>query len=251
MFSVGFVLTVGMMSRKALRISSCIILVMQFSLCIIQYLVVGLRMNSLPQFVWDILLHQEVDLMDWAIIALVYDASSVPICLSPSSNLVLKLEYSDQPRSILWLLAPSLLTSPGHQLPKYWLCQMGEFFAATGKRSSTPSLFWEMYGHAHFVNDWPWISPWIKSVYKELDICVIHVGLRNALRNQLRRKHSEWDTESMGEYRLFIVICGFISWKKKIISAVATDCSCASSSVILVSISLHDQHIGNKQRITP
>ena len=110
------------------------------------------------------------DLMDWAIIPLVDAAQSVPTCLVSSTPMVRKPEYSDQPRPMLCLLLPWLLTSPGHQLPWYWLCQMGGFIASTGKGSSMPSLFWETYGHAHFVYDWPWISTWMKAVYKELDV---------------------------------------------------------------------------------
>ena len=49
-------------------------------------------------------------------------------------------------------------------VPNRWInCFHGEdFFDAI--------IIFGMYEHAHFLHDWPWISPWIKAVYKELDI---------------------------------------------------------------------------------
>ena len=37
--------------------------------------------------------------------------------------------YLGLTRSISWLLMPWLLTSPGHQLPWYWLCRIGRFLS--------------------------------------------------------------------------------------------------------------------------
>ena len=37
--------------------------------------------------------------------------------------------YLGLTRSISWLLMPSLLTSPGHQQPWYWLCRIGMFLS--------------------------------------------------------------------------------------------------------------------------
>ena len=37
--------------------------------------------------------------------------------------------YLGLTRSILWLLMPWLLTSPGHQQPWYWLCRIGMFLS--------------------------------------------------------------------------------------------------------------------------
>ena len=37
--------------------------------------------------------------------------------------------YLGLTRSISWLLMPWLITSPGHQLPWYWLCRIGRFLS--------------------------------------------------------------------------------------------------------------------------
>ena len=46
---------------------------------------------------------------------------------------VQRLSYHSLIRSISWLLLSWLLASPGHQQPRYWLCEIGKFLSFTRK----------------------------------------------------------------------------------------------------------------------
>ena len=48
-------------------------------------------------------------------------------------TLLLKLEYSRKCRSIPWVPIPCLLSSPGHQQPRYCLCRINRVFSPTRK----------------------------------------------------------------------------------------------------------------------
>ena len=49
------------------------------------------------------------------------------------SVLTLDVQGRSLTRSILWLLMPWLLASPGHQQPRYWLCNISKSWSYTGK----------------------------------------------------------------------------------------------------------------------
>ena len=59
-------------------------------------------------------------------------------------------------RSILWLLVPWLLTSPGHQQPWYWLCRIGRFLSYLRKVSSTCiASMWRNYTKCKYMFMFP------------------------------------------------------------------------------------------------
>ena len=76
----------------------------------------------------------------------------------------------------------------------------------------------------HLLRDRPWISPWIKSISKELDI-TFHMPASQSF--------SEWDMGQCVNIVVFIVIYGFCMSCKKYnnVSNLDTNCSCAHSSV--------------------
>ena len=81
-----------------------IALVITSLLCIIHYLIMGLCMDGLTQSARYILLHQKGRLNGLDMLPLADDAPSVLSCRAPLTHLVLKPKYSDQTRTILWLL---------------------------------------------------------------------------------------------------------------------------------------------------
>ena len=97
-----------------------------------------------------------------------------------------------------------------------------------------------------FLHDRPWISPWIKPIFNELDI-TCHVfasqlsGHCDVIANRLWRhqQNVKRASETRGWHAnilVFIVIDGFVMSCKKWnnVCTTVTNCLCAHSSVILV-----------------
>ena len=112
-------------------------------------------------------------------------------------------------------------------------------------------------GNLFFLHERPSISPWIKSIYNELDI-IIHVIASqlschsDIIGNRLWRhqQNENWVSETRGRcvnIAVFIIIYIFVMSCKKLnnVCAIVTNCLCAHSSVILVLISLVASQLGH------
>ena len=87
-----------------------------------------------------------------------------------------------------------------------------------------------------FLHDRPWISPWIKSIYNELDI-IIHVFAsrlsghqQTIVTSSAEGKPKAWGKGTMRKDRRFY---RHLRPKNNVWTPV-TNCSCAQSSVIFV-----------------
>ena len=111
-----------------------------------------------------------------------------------------------------------------------------------------------------FLHDWPWISPWIKSISNELDI-IFHVivsqlfGHCDVISTRLWRHQQNVDRASEPRGRcvkivVFIVVFGFVISCKKWdnVCTLVTNCLRAHSSVILEFISSLLRNSGNKHQ---
>ena len=98
--------------------------------------------------------------------------------------------------------------------------------------------------YVHFLDDLPRISPWIKSIFNELDI-IIHViasqlsGHCDVINNRLWRhqQNENWASDTRGRcvnIVVFIVIYGFVMPCKKLnnVCNLMTNCFRAHASVI-------------------
>ena len=117
-----------------------------------------------------------------------------------------------EPHSSTWAqVMASCLSVPNHYLNhtvqhglRYWLvaCRYQTIIWTTRFNMGSGNGFLPV-GMISFLHDQPWISPWIKSIFNELDITITwsHHNCLVIVTSPAERKPSEWDTGTMSKAR--------------------------------------------------